>query len=77
MGLGVKPGPLSHPRTSRKTNMAKFAEIVKGELLRIPIPRTSVNKGKQKDLMVQQLNGGGHSDRLLETSSPLTKRDSA
>jgi hypothetical protein len=41
-------------------------------LERISIPRTPVNKGKQKDLMVQQLNGGGHSDRLLETSSHLT-----
>jgi hypothetical protein len=47
------------------------------ELPRIYIPRTPVNKGKQKDLMVQQLKGGGHSDRLLETSSHLTKRDSA
>src|SRR5918993_1640596 len=51
---------------------AKFAESPKGEVRRINIPRTPVNKGKQKDLMGQQLNGGGHSDRLLETSSPLT-----
>ena len=36
----------------------------KGEVRRIPIPRISVNKGKQKDRKVQQQKGGGHCDRL-------------
>src|SRR5918995_3404670 len=35
-------------RTSQNCVTAKFAELVKGELLRIPLPRTPLNKGKRK-----------------------------
>jgi hypothetical protein len=35
-------------RTSENSVYANFAESPKGELRRIPIPRTSVNKGKRK-----------------------------
>src|SRR5829696_923854 len=44
--LGVGPGLC---RTSENSVKAKFAESPKGEVRRILIPRTPVNKGKQKD----------------------------
>jgi ribosomal protein L13E len=34
--------------TSENSLKAKFAECYKGEVRRIPIPRTPVNKGKKK-----------------------------
>jgi hypothetical protein len=36
-------------RTSQNAVWANFAESPKGEVRRIPIPRTSVNKGMKKD----------------------------
>ena len=36
-------------RTSAKENSANFAETPKGEVRRIPIPRTRVNKGKKSE----------------------------
>jgi hypothetical protein len=35
-------------RTSENAQKAKFAEFLKGEVRRIPIPRTWVNKDKKK-----------------------------
>src|SRR5215208_7452462 len=35
-------------RTSENAKKAKFAECPKGEVRRIPIPRTPVNKGKKR-----------------------------
>src|ERR671910_709354 len=40
---------LSGPRTSENSIKAKFAESPRGEVRRIPIPRTSVNRTKRKD----------------------------
>src|ERR687883_1889451 len=52
--------------------MAKFAEIVKGELLRIPIPRTPVNKGAEKALYTQLLfPGSRHYDSHLKRQGTI------
>ena len=43
-------------RTSQNCVTAKFAELVKGELLRIPLPRTPLNKGKRKSRAPKEPN---------------------